>query len=594
MVLGLLLALLVSVPHPAYAASLRPGEAGPSGPVALVASPRTVVYGAGSSLSAAGLPASASTTLSVLSAGDWLPEATASATPGGGVTFTVEPRRNSVFRLSFSAALGSTTPGAVGVSLPATVTVAPALAVGVPSRAPADGAWLRATPRAVPGGVRSLRIEAYVGRGRWRAADWVVPSREWRFPADRRGPTVWRLRWSGDATFVAATVRFRIVPRRAAAGAAGIMRGPLTAGWRAGALDTDRYRRAWADLMEGEAGLAGLRRRHRAAEASEMSYTLSTAAAYSRRGILSPDRANALARQLGANSRYFSRHRLPGAGKSKLGVPGSGLVWARFPGTGVQFHPVDSLLRVRLWVKRRNWGAARRSLDELLTMQVPRSAGGRRFAVSEYAFAYDGHPQPWISGMSEGLKLEALGILAGKGDASRARSYLAVAHRTLPAFETSWRSGGVLDRDGHAGRWYLEYAYSDQDRVLNGFQFALLGLARFSRDAPAAPGAGAQARDDAARAGRLFEDGVVEMVRHLPEYDLGRWSRYSPKSGRAPATYHWIHVRFLEEIARLTKNRRAAAICRRFAQRWGGGHASVVAGSVPRPEAYRLPEELEP
>jgi hypothetical protein len=544
---------------------------------------QTIIYGREAALLATGLPPSVDATLAgAVPEAAFSVVATLQADASGTARAVVSPKRATAYRLEWMS------PGAdPSAPVPATSTVAyvrvrPQLALWGSTLRAAHGGFIATTPKmAPPGGGRTLMVQRYVGGGHWRTVERVLPARRWTFPADAVGTQGWRFRWVGDSQLAFGEVAFRPTVRRRA-GRADVLRRPLAQASRSARVGAARYRRAWADAKEGEERLGSIVRSGRTSVAAQAGFSLRQASGYARAGRLTWERAAVLSHQLAINGRYFATHGIPGGGKVKLTVPGSALVWAYFPGHGVQFHPVDSLHRARMHLRHRDYVRAAALADVLLDMQVTRRGAGRSFQVSEYGFTYEGHAPPWVSGMAEGLKIEVLGALARRSsDKSAQRRYLDAAHRTLPVFDVSWNSGGVLDLDGHPGRWYLEYAYWDRQRVLNGFQFALLGLSHFARDAERSPSATAATRADASKARRLFELGVVEMVRHLSAYDLGSWSRYSEGGERASTIYHRIHVMFLQDIASLTTNAGAAATCRRYARKWGGSRSAPM--TVPAP-----------
>ena len=545
---------------------------------------QTILYGREAALVATGLPPAADATLTgAVPEGAFSVVTTLQADASGTARAVVSPKRATAYRLEWMTPSADPSAPVPATSTVAYVRVRPQLALWGSTMRAFHGGWTATTPKMVPpGGARTLIVQRYVGGGHWRTVERVFPARRWTFPADAVGTQAWRFRWVGDAQLAFNEVAFRPTVRRRA-GRADVLRRPLAAASRSARVGAPRYRRAWADAKEGEERLAAIIRSGRGTVAGQAAFSLRQASGYARAGRLTWERAGVLSHQLAINGRYFATHGIPGGGKVKLTVPGSALVWAYFPGHGVQFHPVDSLHRARMHLRHRDYARAAALADELLDMQVTRRGAGRGFQVSEYGFAYEGHAPPWVSGMAEGLKIEVLGALARRStDKAAQRRYLDAAHRALPVFDVSWTSGGVLDLDGHSGRWYLEYAYWDRQRVLNGFQFALLGLSHFARDAERSPSVSDATRADAAKARRLFELGVLEMVRHLSAYDLGSWSRYSEGGERASTVYHQIHVMFLEQIASLTTNAGAASTCRRYARKWGGSRSAPMRAPAPR------------
>ncbi len=208
---------------------------------------------------------------------------------------------------------------------------------------------------------------------------------------------------------------------------------------------------------------------------------------------------------------------------------------------------------------------------------VDKLPNGTRFRVLESAYrAPDKQPAPWRDAMGNGLAL-TLVIPSLPENPTMADMVAAkeVAREYLNSFSIHWRSGGLAAYGPNGGRWYLEYAYAQgaRARVLNGFMQSLVSLDRFGRqtsDLVRYDPEWAELRDQAET---LVFLGVQELVRVIPQYDMGDgWSRYSlTRAGRSPLKYHIYHRQLLarlEPLAYLPENSRRTL--KRFRVRWGG------------------------
>ena len=171
-----------------------------------------------------------------------------------------------------------------------------------------------------------------------------------------------------------------------------------------------------------------------------------------------------------------------------------------------------------------------------------------------YAFDFDavGLPMraPWISAMAQGMGISVL-VRAHQLHPHR---YLRAARRALIPFTRSVRDGGM--RSNWDGRpWYEEYPGTPSQHVLNGFEFALIGLHDLA--------------GDSRRAKRLWRVGVASLAARIAVFDAPelRTQWYAAFGrGRAPVGpgYRHEHALLTRTIAALTGSR----ALRRFAARW--------------------------
>ena len=258
--------------------------------------------------------------------------------------------------------------------------------------------------------------------------------------------------------------------------------------------------------------------------------------------------------------------------------PGSNLIWTFYKGQGFFPNWVRAARDVLRHKIRGDDDLLRAGGQELLqAVTVKHLPNGLRFRVMQSAYrAPDGQPAPWRDAMGNGLALTivipSMPLEVTPADMDRAER---VAREFLNSFSVHWTAGGLMDKGVGEGRWYLEYAYANgaKSRVLNGFMQSLVSLERFAHQAellapndPRWVKLRDRARDD-------VERGVMELVRTLPNYDIGpKVSKYSlTRPGPAPAKYHTYHVQLLqrlETLPYLTEEQRQTLTF--YRERWGG------------------------
>lgn len=158
---------------------------------------------------------------------------------------------------------------------------------------------------------------------------------------------------------------------------------------------------------------------------------------------------------------------------------------------------------------------------------------------------------PWISAMAQG---QAMSVLVRAYKATRDQRYLAAATQAVQPFEKTVASGGVVS-DWNGLPWYEEYATPAGQHVLNGYEFALVGLHDLAAlDADAA---------------ELFRDGVRSLVAHISSFDLPtqRNELYAAVAGgRFPVApnYRQAHAVLTRELATITGDAKLSM----YAARW--------------------------
>jgi heparosan-N-sulfate-glucuronate 5-epimerase len=174
----------------------------------------------------------------------------------------------------------------------------------------------------------------------------------------------------------------------------------------------------------------------------------------------------------------------------------------------------------------------------------------------EYLFDFNaaGLPMqaPWISAMAQGM---GVSVLVRAYETTGRVRYLRVARRALRPFGRSVRRGGVTSRwDGLP--WYEEYPGAESQHVLNGYEFALIGLHDLA--------------PRSAAAGRLWRSGIRSLAARIAVFDLpeARTQYYAALGGgRYPVDpgYRHAHAILTQTLARLSGNR----VLGKWAVRWG-------------------------
>jgi hypothetical protein len=122
--------------------------------------------------------------------------------------------------------------------------------------------------------------------------------------------------------------------------------------------------------------------------------------------------------------------------------------------------------------------------------------------------------------------------------------YRQIADKAMLALKVPIEQGGVLvtdPRDG--GKWYEEYAFGagrlPTPFVLNGFISTILYLNDY------------YIRTGSKQAKSLFDDVVIELKRHLADYDTGYWTYYD-REGHLAYDYHYIHIDQMQKLYEIT------------------------------------------
>jgi heparosan-N-sulfate-glucuronate 5-epimerase len=230
------------------------------------------------------------------------------------------------------------------------------------------------------------------------------------------------------------------------------------------------------------------------------------------------------------------------------------------PKIGTRLHPVTVCQVALGWHERWLHDKDRAHLDRFLALadwlidnQKPWASGGA-WPVDVTLRSYGRIDAPWVSSLVQG---QALSVLARAAQLSRARTTRARAamEAAFVLFERDVARGGVRCEDD-SGVGYEEYASARPSIVLNGLIRSLFGVYDFALvqgDGPAR---------------RVFDGAVAALLRRLPRYDLGFWSRYClypyPVPEIASPYYHRAHVALLDSMNRLIPDERWVKMRARF------------------------------
>jgi hypothetical protein len=327
--------------------------------------------------------------------------------------------------------------------------------------------------------------------------------------------------------------------------AAGSVRRALSAVSRSGRLTVDeryRYRRSLREAMRVVRTLdspAKARRR------DELGSQIVMLAALASRGALTPARMRPLFRQLDANRIWFAGSRPPKP-VARVSLAGDPLVYAYYPGHGLQLQPLFNWTRVNGYWFARDYAGMQALIDRLEPLAVPQRGG---WVSWEYAFDYPGSRAPWLSGMAQGVAIQAL---ARAWQATHNPRDLALARRALPGLGRPLAAGGLLV-DSPNGRWWPLYAAQPSLRVLNGDLQTVISLYDYA----------AITADTQALA--WANEGAHAAAALLPKYDSGSWSLYQG-SREAVLGYHDLMTLQLRQLALKSGNLAFRIYADRFAE----------------------------
>jgi hypothetical protein len=244
-----------------------------------------------------------------------------------------------------------------------------------------------------------------------------------------------------------------------------------------------------------------------------------------------PSRLPALFLTLESNLRWWTTQPLLAADQ-RVSLPESRLVWEYYPGQGIEIQWLATFGEANGYFLE---GHENTQLQEVLNQAIPLATQRAGGIAWEYMFHFDGGVPPWTSGLSQGTALQALSRAYSR---LKNPAYLAADKQALGIFLTP-PPAGVLVRT-LVGSHYLEYTYAPQERILNGFIQADIGLYDYAKLTGDPLGQ------------QLFEAGDAEARAEVPHYDTGAWSLYDQHS-ESNLNYHELLTEFLQNLCKRTE-----------------------------------------
>jgi hypothetical protein len=284
-------------------------------------------------------------------------------------------------------------------------------------------------------------------------------------------------------------------------------------------LDYSAYVAAKASLAK----LSGTRR-------EELGDVLANVQVMARAGELIPSRLPALFLTLERNREWWTTEPLL-SGEQRVSFPGSLIIWEHYPGQGIEIQWLATFGEANGYYDSGHENAnLRQVLGEVIPLATQRAGG----IAWEYMFQFDGGAPPWTSGLSQGTALQALSRAYSR---FKEPAYLTAAQQALGIFQMPPPQGVRVSTP--AGAMYAEYTYAPNDRILNGFIQALVGLYEYT----------SITKDPIGLA--LFEAGDAEARAIVPLYDTGAWSKYD-QFGESNLNYHELLTEFLQHLCERT------------------------------------------
>ncbi len=233
---------------------------------------------------------------------------------------------------------------------------------------------------------------------------------------------------------------------------------------------------------------------------------------------------------LKADLEYFKRAEMPSEFEryrpSGVTVP---LVYIN--GQGFNVHPTNAMnLATEALEYRGNWSEFREIMEWMLSYAEERDGA----LFFNFYFQWEAPGIPWNSSLSQGIAAGYYAIAYKKfGDPN----FLRAARGFARSFLIPQENGGFVINTSY-GLFFLEYSNAPDDLVLNGFMLSLKGLTVYS------------CLMDDNEINQLVMEGLKTLHEMLPDYDIGNWSLYSTKHGKADERYHRLHVRLLYFLGR--------------------------------------------
>ncbi len=286
-----------------------------------------------------------------------------------------------------------------------------------------------------------------------------------------------------------------------------------------------QYASAEAAANRSLGRLSGTRR-------AELGAVLANIQAIAAAGELTASRLPALYLTLERNRQWWTSEPML-SGDQRLSFPPSKIVWEHYPGQGIEIQWLATFGEANgYYLSNHENGNLRQLLGEVIPLATKRGGG----IAWEYLFQFDGGLPPWTSGLSQGTALQ---VLARAWSRFKEAAYLTAAQQALGVFQTPPPQGVRVPTP--AGALYAEYTYAPNDKILNGFIQALVGLYDYTSITGDPLGLA------------LFEAGDAEARALVPDYDTGAWSRYD-QFGESNLNYHELLTEFLQHLCQRTRH----------------------------------------
>ena len=167
-----------------------------------------------------------------------------------------------------------------------------------------------------------------------------------------------------------------------------------------------------------------------------------------------------------------------------------------------------------------------------------------------YLADYDLAP-PWYSGLAQG---QIVSVLVRSYFLTSNPELLDLIQKTLNLMVQPKEEGGLLTHTPEGGVWIEEYPSQNPSLVLNGFVFAIFGLADYL-----------SIFHKHEAIGNLYEDSLISLKESIKYYDTGDWLKYSRYSDTL-VSEHYMNFQILqmEQLFRLTSD----PLFQETAERW--------------------------
>jgi hypothetical protein len=296
---------------------------------------------------------------------------------------------------------------------------------------------------------------------------------------------------------------------------------------RSGAITATVYDQDYAAYVAAKRSLGRLSgTRH-----AELGAVLSNVQEMAAAGEFIPSRLGVIFLTLERNRQWWTTEPLISS-RERVSFPESKLVWEYYAGQGIEIQWLGTFGEANGYYLSGHENAnLKQLLGEVLPLATARAGG----IAWEYMFHFDGGAPPWTSGLSQGTALQ---VLARAWSRFKEQAYLTAAQQALGIFETPPPQGVRVKTA--AGALYAEYTYAPNDRILNGFIQADVGLYDYTQITKDPLGL------------ELFEAGDAEARAIAPAYDTGAWSLYD-QFGESDLNYHELLTEFLEHLCERTR-----------------------------------------